>query len=317
MKPILPNNVFESIDKESTWFVHIHNLVQTMCEISCLNPEDVLMLSREDYENLIGSAARRLELADDLYQRERARLMDTRDLYAYLREKYSFESVNIFSSLRSFPFIPDEEIDEFEKVYKARDFGKSLTMIYAFMDKLKTVIFNPEQSEGWENIYHKRHIAIGIPSMYGTYRENKFEAMGLTFRLERVATQLMEKVVQSINLEYISERTLNQIYRILEYFRNGLELDGITNQSLNQKLDMLRYSLTSRSFSFGQYINIFQFIAEDVRRIIIKYFLKSYEYPLKIVIPQLFDPEGKLNERETTTTSSAAFWRHCATWRPL
>ena len=299
LKPILPNNVFESIDKESTWYVPIHNLVQTMCEISCLNPEDVLMLSRDDYENLIGSAARRLELADDLYQRERARLMDIRDLYAYLREKYSFESVNIFSSLRSFPFIPDEEIDKFEKVYKAKDFGKSLTMIYSFMDKLKTVIFNPEQSEGWENIYHKRHIAIGIPSMYGTYRENKFEAMGLTFRLERVATQLMEKVVQSINLDYISERTLNQIYSILEYFREGLELDGITNQSLNSKLDMLRYSLTSRSFSFGQYINIFQFIAEDVRRIIIKYFLKSYEYPLKIVIPQLFDPEGQLNERET------------------
>ena len=299
LKPILPNNVFDSIDKESTWYVPIHNLVQTMCEISCLNPEDVLMLSRDDYENLIGSAARRLELEDDLYQRERARLMDTRDLYAYLREKYSFESVNIFSSLRSFPFIPDEEIDKFEKVYKAKDFGKSLTMIYSFMDKLKTVIFNPEQSEGWENIYHKRHIAIGIPSMYGTYRENKFEAMGLTFRLERVATQLMEKVVQSINLDYISERTLNQIYSILEYFREGLELDGITNQSLNSKLDMLRYSLTSRSFSFGQYINIFQFIAEDVRRIIIKYFLKSYEYPLKIVIPQLFDPEGQLNERET------------------
>jgi pyruvate,orthophosphate dikinase len=299
LKPILPNNVFESIDKESTWFVHVHNLVQTMCEISCLNPEDVLMLSRDDYESLIASAARRIELEEDLYQRERARLMDIRDLYAYLREKYSFESVNIFSSLRSFPFIPDEEIDEFEVAYKKKDFAKSLTMIYAFMDKLKAVIFNPEQSEGWENIYHKRHIAIGIPSMYGTYRENKFEAMGLTFRLERVATQLMEKVVQSINLEYISERTLNQIYRILEFFRNGLELDGITNQSLNSKLDMLRYSLTSRSFSFGQYINIFQFIAEDVRRIIIKYFLKSYEYPLKIVIPQLFDPEGKLSERDT------------------
>ena len=304
LKPILPNNVFESIDKESTWFVHVHNLVQMMCEISCLNPEDVLMLSRDDYENLIGSAARRIELEDELFQRERARLMDIRDLYAYLREKYSFESVNIFSSLRSFPFIPDEQIDEFEKVYKAKDFGKSLTLIYAFMDKLKTVIFNPEQSEGWENIYHKRHIAIGIPSMYGTYRENKFEAMGLTFRLERVATQLMEKVVQSINLDYISERTLNQIYRILEYFREGLELDGITNQSLNSKLDMLRYSLTSRSFSFGQYINIFQFIAEDVRRIIIKYFLKSYEYPLKIVIPQLFDPDGKLNERETVALIS-------------
>lgn len=304
LKPILPKNVFETIDKESTWFVHVHNLVQTMCEISCLNPDDILMLSRDDYESLIKKAADKIGLDDELYQREHLRLMDIRDLYAYLREKYSFESVNIFASLRNFPFIPDKDIDDFEDVYKAKNFGRSLKMIYGFMDKLKEIIFNPEQSEGWENIYHKRHIAIGIPSMYGTYRENKFEAMGLTFRLERVATQLMEKVVQDINLEYISERTLNQIYVILSYFRDGLALDGITNQSFNSKLDMLRYSLTSRSFSFGQYINIFQFIAEDVRRIIIKYFLKSYEYPLKVVIPQLFDPEGKLGERDTVALIS-------------
>ena len=298
LKPILPKNVFEAIDKKSEYFVHIHNLVQTMCEISSLNPEDVLMLSRDDFESLIQKAADRINLTGEIYDREHLRLMDIRDLYAYLREKYSFESVNIFAYLRNYPFISDDEIDEFEKAYKSKDWNKSITMIYAFMEKLKSIIFNPEQSEGWENIYHKRHIAIGIPSMYGTYRENKFEAMGLTFRLERVATQLMEKVVQTINLEYISERTLNQIYKILSYFRDGLALDGITNQGFNSKLDMLRYSLTSRSFSFGQYINIFQFIAEDVRRIIIKFFIKSYEYPLKIVIPQLFDPENKLSERD-------------------
>ena len=304
LKPILPNNVFESIDMKSEYFVHVHNLVQTMCEISCLNPEDILMLSRDDYENLIKKAADKISLDEESYKREHLRLMDIRDLYAYLREKYSFESVNIFAYLRNFPFIPDKDIDDFEKVYKEKNFGKSLSMIYVFMNKLKEIIFNPEVSEGWENIYHKRHIAIGIPSMYGTYRENKFEAMGLTFRLERVATQLMEQVVQSINLEYISERTLNQIYIILRYFRDGLALDGITNQSFNSKLDMLRYSLTSRSFSFGQYINIFQFIAEDVRRIIIKYFLKSYEYPLKVVIPQLFDPENKLSERDMVSLIS-------------
>ncbi len=298
LRPILPNNVFDSIDTSSEWFTYIHAITVKMSEISCLDPEDLLMLSRDDFDKLIVRSEEKLEIDTTIAERERARLMDIKDLYASLREKYSFESVNIFNSLRSYSFIPDQDVDEFEKAYKSKDFGKSLTLIYAFMDKLKTIIFNPETSEGWENIYHKRHIAIGIPSMYGTYRENKFEAMGLTFRLERVATQLMEKVVQSINLEYISERTLNQIYTILEYFRNGLELDGITNQSLNSKLAMLRYSLTSRSFSFAQYINIFQFIAEDVRRIIIKYFLKSYEYPLKVVIPQLFDPEGQLNERE-------------------
>lgn len=304
LRPLLPNNVYDSIDVNGDWFVHVHRITLQMGEMSCLKPEDLLMLSRDDYEKLIKSAAEKLNLDQAIFERERARLMDIKDLYAFLREKYSFESVNIFKSLRSFSYIPDEEIDDFEKAYEAKDFGKSLKLIYSFMERLKTIIFNPAESEGWENIYHKRHIAIGIPSMYGTYRESKFEAMGLTFRLERVATQLLEKVVSSINLDYISERTLEQIYAILEYFREGLELDGITNQGLNSKLNMLRYSLTSRSFSFGQYVNIFQFIAEDVRRIIIKYFLKSYEYPLKVVIPQLFDPKGELDEKETSALIS-------------
>ena len=56
---------------------------------------------------------------------------------------------------------------------------------------------------------------------------------------------------------------------------------------------MLKYSLSSRSFSLNQYINIFQFMADDVKKIISKYFLKSYEYPLQVIVPQLFDAEGK------------------------
>ncbi len=304
LRAILPNNVYDSIDVNSEWFTYVHNITVTMSETSCLDAEDLLMLSRDDFDKLIGRAAEKLQLDQAIADREHARLMDIKDLYAFLREKYSFESVNIFNSLRNYPFIADKDIDAFEKAYKKKDIGTSLKMIYAFMEKLKEIIFNPEESEGWENIYHKRHIAIGIPSMYGTYRENKFEAMGLTFRLERVATQLMEQVVQGINLEYISARTLEVIYDILEYFREGLELDGITNQGLNAKLQMLKYSLTSRSFSFDQYINIFGFISEDVRRIVINYFLKSYEYPLKVVVPQIFDPEGKLDERETAALIS-------------
>ena len=304
LRSILPNNVYDSIDVNSEWFTYVHDITVTMSETSCLDAEDLLMLSRDDFDKLISRAAEKLQLEQTIAEREHARLMDIKDLYAFLREKYSFESVNIFNSLRNYPFIADKDIDAFEAAYKKKDIGTSLKMIYAFMEKLKEIIFNPEESEGWENIYHKRHIAIGIPSMYGTYRENKFEAMGLTFRLERVATQLMEQVVQSINLEYISARTLEVIYDILEYFREGLELDGITNQGLNSKLKMLKYSLTSRSFSFDQYINIFQFISEDVKRIVISYFLKSYEYPLKVVVPQIFDPEGKLDERETVALIS-------------
>jgi pyruvate,orthophosphate dikinase len=292
LRDALPDNVYQSIDLNSEWFAPVHNIVQGMAKLNQTDSDGLLELTPQKFDELI------LKNATD-NQRDRERLHDIRNLYSYLREKYSFETVNIISLLRKYPFINDQDIEKLDLALQKSDFEQSLRLIYGFMDKLKNIIFNPEESESWENIYHKRHIAIGIPSMYGVYRENKFEALGLTFRLEKVATRLMEKVVENINLDYISAKTLEEINVILEYFREGLELDGITNQSFNSNLQMLRFSLTSRSFSFDQYINIFQFLAEDVKRLIIKYFLKSYEYPLKVVIPQLFDSEQQLTEKES------------------
>ncbi len=101
-----------------------------------------------------------------------------------------------------------------------------------------------------------------------------------------------------INLEYVSAKTLKRILQILEFFKEGLELDGIYNQGFNSNLDMYRYSLTSGSFSLQQYINIFQFIAENVKVTIDKYFLRSYEYPLKVIIPQLFFNGINYSEKE-------------------
>ncbi len=292
LKTDLPQNVYQSIDKSSQYYAPVHELVVRLAAMNGTDSDGLLELSRHEFDKL-------LEKFNADSQLDRERLHDIHDLYAHLREKYSFETVNIIQLLHRYPFIQSAEIEKLEKAIKRNDFEQSLRLIYSFMDKLKKIIFNPEESESWENIYHKRHIAIGIPSMYGIYRENKFEALGLTFRLEKVATRLMEKVVESINLDYISAKTLVEISNILEFFREGLELDGITNQTFNSNLQMFRYSLTSRSFSFDQYINIFHFLAQDVKRIIIKYFLKSYEYPIKIIIPQLFDPENKLSDKES------------------
>lgn len=291
LKDALPKNVYDSIDKESEWFAPIHKMVVYMIHISKKDPEWLLSLDENDFEVLLMQVS-------ESNERDMERLRDMRRLYAFLKEKYSFETVDITNLLRRFTFIEEKQVLKLGKAIASNDFENSLKLIYSFMKRLKEIIFNPEPSQSWENIYHKRHIAIGIPSMYGVYREPKFEALGLTFRLENVATRLMEKVVDQINLSYISAKTLSDIYFILDYFREGLELDGITNQSYNSNLLMLMYSLQSQSFSFEQYINIFQFLAEDVKRIIVKHFLKTYEIPLQIVVPQLYDPEGKLSEKE-------------------
>ncbi len=305
VKHLLPANVFNSIDKKSEYYAPVHHMVVQMCDSNNLKPDELLTKDEESFEKILANCS-------NSNKRDIERLRDMRLLYAHLKEKYSFETVDISNILKRFSYINDKDIEKFKKALEKDDYGTSLKMIYHFMSVLRKIISDPKPSEGWENIYHKRHIAIGIPSMYGTYREAKFEALGLTFRLENVATRLMEKVVNQINLNYISAKTLKEIYVILDYFREGLDLDGITNQSFNSNLLMLKYSLRSQSLSFEQYINIFQFLAQDVKRTIIKYFLKSYEIPLRIVIPQLFDKEHKLSEDDEVTlvnSTSEKFYR--------
>ncbi len=291
LKDYLPQNVFESIRLDGPYFAPIHAMVQQLCNRAHCTADDLLSMSEAPFGELLSQL-------EDANERDLERLRDIRNLYAFLKEKYSFETVDIVRLLKRYSFIPDEKIDQLKIALDNQDIEHSLKLIYDFMNQLKEIIFNPKPSKSWENIYHKRHIAIGIPSMYGVYREPKFEALGLTFRLEKVATRLMEKVVDNINLNYISAKTLRNIYGILDYFREGLALDGITNQSFNSNLLMLKYSLASQSFSFHQYINIFQFVADNVKNTLVKYFLKTYEIPLQIIVPQLYDKENKLTEKQ-------------------
>ncbi|HRU41867.1 MAG TPA: hypothetical protein P5021_07795, partial [Candidatus Diapherotrites archaeon] len=101
------------------------------------------------------------------------------------------------------------------------------------MRHLKKVIIDKNTSEALENIYYKRHVAVGIPSMYGQYIEPKFEALGLMFRLEKAASKMMVQLLQDINLEYISAKTFRHVYDVLGLFKEGLELDGIYNQGFD------------------------------------------------------------------------------------
>lgn len=309
LQPILPEDVFESVDLESEYFTVVHQLTNQLLELSDRTFDQLLELDNDHFERL-------LKKLPGQYEKDIHRLTCIHALYALLKEKYSFETLDIVSILRRYAFIENTEISRFEKAMHDSDYDAALKLIYEFMERLKKIIFNPEPSQSWENIYHKRHIAIGIPSMYGTYREPKFEALGLTFRLEKIATRLMEKIIDRINLDYISAKTLNRAYEVLEYFREGLELDGIHNQGFNSNLSMLRYSLTSRSFSLHQYVNIFQFIADNVKVTIDKYFLRSYEYPLKVVIPQLFarDIQGTEKEKmQLISRKSEEFYRDIIT----
>jgi pyruvate,orthophosphate dikinase len=289
LKRIVPEDVIGILDIKSDWYIHVHEILAELCRRKDATPLQLLLLDMEELEQSISAIA----VGNS---RDKRRVLYLLQLYSLLLEKYSLESENIISMLKGYRFFNNKDIEGLQESLDKNDIGVALGQVYKLMEHLKRIIIDPNESEALENIYYKRHIAIGIPSMYGQYIEPKFEALGLMFRLEKAAGKLMVELLQEINLEYISAKTFRHVYDVLGFFKKGLELDGVYNQGFDSNFEMFKYSLTSPSFSLDQYINIFQFMAQDIKQIISEYFLDVYERPLKEAIPQIFSIKGSLSE---------------------
>lgn len=280
LRDVVPHEIYTDLNTTSKWFLRPHETMKMLCDELEASPEELMTLDIE----VIRGALQRLQTDSNL---DAKRVIAIFRVYFLLLEKYSFEFEDVLAMLRGYSFHITGDLTKLKKSLKHNQKEDSIRQIYELMNHLKEIILDPNQSEATENIYYKRHIAADIPSMYGEYAEAKFDALGLMYRLERTAEKLMTQVTQPFNSEYITAKTFRQIYHILVLFKDGMELDGIYNQGLNSHLDMLKYGLASPSFSIHQYINIFQFMANDIKQIISEYFFDLFERPMKVIIPQV------------------------------
>ncbi|MBM3132901.1 MAG: pyruvate phosphate dikinase, partial [Chloroflexi bacterium] len=305
LRKLVPADVMESIDLKSEWFIPVHEVVKGLCERAGCTPEQLLAMDKPRLDELLSQ----LPPAAGAEKERVSLLVRT---YALLKEKYSFEAEDVIPILKRSRIFTEEDIGTLKGYLERGEEEAALRELFHLMDRLKGMILKPEPSEGWENIYYKRHVAAGIPSMYGEYREPKFEALGLTFRLEKAASRLMGQIVQDINLDYITAKTLRRVYDALALFHEGLELDGIRHPGLESNLKMLKSSFSSASFSLDQYANIFEFIEESVKEIIAEHFLRIYDPALRVIVPQLDEGEAGPSEaqmRETLHKRSEGFFR--------
>ncbi|HWS30547.1 MAG TPA: PEP/pyruvate-binding domain-containing protein [Clostridia bacterium] len=280
LRELLPEELYHTLEEDSAWHENAHAALKSLCKKHSLSFEDLLKLNIESLEKMERPD-------DDGINVHWNKVIDILEIYNLLLEKYSFETEDVIALVEKTRFFSKSDLEQLASDMQSDRNGQAITLLYKMMNHLKSVILSPEKTEAFENIQFKRHIAAGIPSTYGQYKEPKFEALGLTYRLERVVSKLMAGVLGAISHEYITAKTLRQIYDVLLLFREGLALDGIYDQSLNSHLEMFKYSLTSPSFSLSQYINIFQFIGQDVGQIIKGYFLNIYERPLAAIVPQV------------------------------
>jgi pyruvate,orthophosphate dikinase len=292
LKEIIPNEIYGNLDQDSKWFQKPHETMKRLCSELNTTPAELMNGDIESIKEVLH------RLPPD-HSLDVKRVIYIFRVYFLLLEKYSFEFEDVLTMLRGYSSHITGDLCTLKKSLKQNHKEEAIRQIYQLMNRLKGIILDPLKSEASENIYYKRHIAADIPSMYGEYAEPKFDALGLMFRLERTAAKLMNQITQPFNAEYITAKTFRQIYHILLLFKDGLELDGIYNQGFNSHLDMLKFGLASPSFSIHQFVNIFQFMANDIKQIIREYFFDLFETPMKVIIPQVLASKGIKMEGDT------------------
>ena len=285
IKPHLPQEVFDQVHSEGEFFDDLHIAFKSL-----------LMRAKDDPRNFLEwDSARILKEVKGVRkisekERERARLILR--YYQLIYKKYNHQHIDLLRDLEISCMLEIPKIQSLKRALKKKDHYSALSITLDMLVSLKGKILSPVKTDYFENIYHKRHIAAGIPSMYGTYREEKFEAMGLTFRLESLATMLFDKLVQSLNLKFITKSTLMKIHKYLWLYVKALDVDGIATEGLVSKMRYITSALQIRQFSIDQYIDIFQFISKQIQDIIRDYYIDTHAQNLPVIIGQMTAGKG-------------------------
>ncbi|MEE4354343.1 MAG: PEP/pyruvate-binding domain-containing protein [Desulfatiglans sp.] len=286
VQEFVPPNIFEQIESEGPYIDGVHLLINHLFQsrgfrgindLLKVPPESIKEISAE-VSGVSQTDVERVELAITFYK--------------LLNQKYhlSFTEFDHYLNqlqLRIFPYL-----DKLREALGESDPRRKIYKILSYLARLKGLILSPEAYEVREDIYRKRHFAVDIPSMYGSYHEMKFDALGLTLRLESLVNVLFEELVDSIELKLITRDTFVHIYDYLTLFYRALQLDGILSSEMERQLDLLAHSLKVRGFSFTQFLDIFKGFSQSVRNIVNDHFNNIHQQNLIKILGRL--PQERL-----------------------
>ena len=277
----LPEEIYHEIDTAGPFIDAPHELNKRLwAKFDVRKVEDLLVLDQELVESFLNAQ-------EDQPAPERRRVALLIRMFRLLNQKYMLGFQEIREELRQAAKEGFPEVEPVLAVLDDGDTGACLEAILGALEQLQATILSRETFPAQEDIYYKRHIAVDIPSVYGRYREKKFDALSLTFRLENLANLYLEKLQEVVSLNFITQATFYTIVRCLKIFLRALNVDGITSRRFSTYLALLDSALDVRRFSYTQYLDIFRGLSEGVKDIIYTYYTNIHENNLSLIIPQI------------------------------
>ncbi len=281
IRPFLPEEIYDEIQTSGPLVDEIHLIMKDVFNhFRAHHPQDLLGVDTNKVKMFLASKT-------GYSEHEKERAVKLIHLYQLLHEKYALSSKDINYHLERAAHLGLPDPSQLKEALKSNDNYEKLEAILTYLEQLKEVIVTPSELNYIENIYHKRHIAVDIPSMYGTYAERKFDAMGLSFRLENMANVIFEDLIYSFNLSFITRATFFRIVRIIRLFKRALAIDGITSNRLNGQVELFEKATEIRRFSHSQYLDIFRGFSESIHQLVSHYYDSVHKDNLLMIIPLL------------------------------
>lgn len=281
LKPFIPKELWEGLDPSDPYTAEAHRAVKHLFEtLKIREAEELLRFSPEEVQDILSGAP--------VSEKERRRVQLLYEMYRLEKQKYSLSPEDLREYLEEARQWGFEGIDDLLAGLSEPRLDKRLKKLLDYLQYLKDyIILSPQRFAPREDIYLKRHIAADIPSMYGRYHEKKFDALGLSFRLENLARNWFEELVQNFDFPFITRATFFTVLKYLKLFRQGLAVEGISSKKFDIYLQLLENSLKMRCFTYTQYLDIFRGLLEGVRHIIKTYYISPHVENLGIILRQI------------------------------
>ena len=311
LKPFVPPNIYTQIETTGRYIDGVNALMDYLGEEGVRVPDELLVEDDTRLRTLLANAA-----GADPIDAERMALIAA--FYKLLYHKYQLDHKSLLHHITELDRESFPDLASLQTALAEPDLKQRIFLLLDCLDRLKSVILSEQTFEIRADIYKKRHITIDIPSMYGSYHERKFDALGLTFRIESLLNVLFEELVDQINLGLITRTTFNDIYERLTLFDKALRLDGIYSVELERQLDLLAHALEVRGFTFTQYLDIFKGFAVAVKNIINDYFNNIHgqnltrllaQMPMDRILEKYFPRGGETDTEKLKHRISEIFFR--------
>ncbi len=287
LRSFLPEEVYSEIAVEGVFIDDQHKLAKRIeHQLDFSSSDDLLSWKQEERHSYLAHQS-------DIATAELRRFDLLVQMFQLLNKKYNLGFQELRTELDQAAQEGFPEMADLLLTLENCGTTECVEALLTALEGLKTTILSPEKFEAREDIYYKRHIAVDIPSVYGKYREKKFDSLSLSFRLENLTNIFLERLPETVNLSIITQATFYRIVKCLKLYLRALQVDGISSRRLETYISLLTSSLDIRRFSYTQYLDIFRGLSDGVKDVIYSYYTNIHQNNLTIIIPQI-GPENLL-----------------------